>query len=338
MSDPIEYATPTIEAPDGNPAADLPPVEPPTAGFIAQLFLIPALIVGVLVAVYLLFGKIAGGHRSPDEYLKDLRGANEERRWLAAHELALFLQHDSTWQNDHKLANELAADLERSLAGQQGDDRTIQYQKYLASALGAFNSESGIDALNAALDPEASTEVRLAAIWSCARLGDRLQSNGDATPLRRAVPGLTAAAGDDDNEVRKLTAYALGCLGIPDATAPLLSLLADADREVRYNAASALARLGSDAGFDTLEEMLTPELLRRKLTDSGLNPTQIENQMTAVPLAAIESLSKFLQQSSRSSVAGLESALKTLAETGPPLVRTRSKELVIRLDSTNENG
>ena len=37
----------------------LPPVEPPSAGFIVQLFLIPALIVAVILGVYLLFGQLA---------------------------------------------------------------------------------------------------------------------------------------------------------------------------------------------------------------------------------------------------------------------------------------
>ena len=118
MSDPADFETPNdFEVVAGDSPADvppdLPPVEPPTAGFIAQLFLIPALIVCVLVAVYLLFGKIAGGQRSPQEYLTDLRGANEERRWLAAHELALFLQHDQKWQNDEQLAKDLAGELDR---------------------------------------------------------------------------------------------------------------------------------------------------------------------------------------------------------------------------------
>ncbi len=35
---------------------ELPPVEPPSAGFIVQLFLIPMLIVGAIIGVYALFG------------------------------------------------------------------------------------------------------------------------------------------------------------------------------------------------------------------------------------------------------------------------------------------
>jgi len=38
---------------------NLPPVEPPSAGFIIQLFVVPGLIVLAIVGVYLLFGKLA---------------------------------------------------------------------------------------------------------------------------------------------------------------------------------------------------------------------------------------------------------------------------------------
>ena len=43
--------------------ADLPPVEPPSAGFVVQLFVIPAAVVVVVIIVWLLFGKLAGGER-----------------------------------------------------------------------------------------------------------------------------------------------------------------------------------------------------------------------------------------------------------------------------------
>ena len=38
---------------------DLPPVEPPSAGFLVQLFLVPALIVGIIVCVWLAFHWLA---------------------------------------------------------------------------------------------------------------------------------------------------------------------------------------------------------------------------------------------------------------------------------------
>ena len=55
------------------PLADLPPVEAPSAGFVIQLFVIPAVVVAVVIMVWLLFGKLAGGERDPAEYVRRLR-------------------------------------------------------------------------------------------------------------------------------------------------------------------------------------------------------------------------------------------------------------------------
>src|SRR2546425_6631294 len=120
------------------PPADLPPVEAPSAGFIVQLFLIPGLIVGIIVLVYLLFGKIAGSQRTPDEYLSDLRSPNEERRWCAARELASILPHDEKWQADEGFAAALAGELQSRLSAGASSEMDRQFQKYLAIALGEF--------------------------------------------------------------------------------------------------------------------------------------------------------------------------------------------------------
>ena len=55
------------------PLPDLPPVEAPSAGFIVQLFVIPAVVVAVVIVVWLLFGKLAGGERDAMEYVRLLR-------------------------------------------------------------------------------------------------------------------------------------------------------------------------------------------------------------------------------------------------------------------------
>ncbi|MBV8266772.1 MAG: hypothetical protein JO252_10645, partial [Planctomycetaceae bacterium] len=62
MSQPTENPGAHDPAP-GPVLSDLPPVEAPSAGFIVQLFVIPAVIVAVVIVVWLLFGKLAGGER-----------------------------------------------------------------------------------------------------------------------------------------------------------------------------------------------------------------------------------------------------------------------------------
>ena len=52
------------------PLADLPPVEAPSASFVVQFFVIPAVVVAVVIVVWLLFGKLAGGERDAMEYVE----------------------------------------------------------------------------------------------------------------------------------------------------------------------------------------------------------------------------------------------------------------------------
>src|SRR5260370_41365978 len=70
------------------PPGGLPPVTPPTAGFLARLFLVPALIVAVLVGVaflfHLSFGWLFGSPQTPEQFLAKLDDSNPEVRWRAA--------------------------------------------------------------------------------------------------------------------------------------------------------------------------------------------------------------------------------------------------------------
>jgi transposase len=73
---------------------DLPPVQPPSAGFILQLFVVPGLIVLAIVAVWLLFGKLAGNEQDWKGLLVELQHPNEHRRWRGALGLAQMLKAD----------------------------------------------------------------------------------------------------------------------------------------------------------------------------------------------------------------------------------------------------
>jgi hypothetical protein len=66
----------------------LPPVIPPSGRMIAQLFVVPGLIVAGAIAIIFGFTWLAGGHRTPDSFLDGLKSANPEVRWRAASGLA----------------------------------------------------------------------------------------------------------------------------------------------------------------------------------------------------------------------------------------------------------
>ena len=69
------------------PDDSLPPVEPPSAGFLVQLFLVPAIIVAIIVCVWLAFHWLAHLGNDPQAYVRTLRRDNEGR-WQAALNLA----------------------------------------------------------------------------------------------------------------------------------------------------------------------------------------------------------------------------------------------------------
>src|SRR6187200_1181568 len=92
---PCHPPSPEVESPDrsvfrrgSTPApADnalpehLPPVEPPSAGFIVQLFLVPAIIVAAVIGLYLLFGKLAAGDTDWRQLVSDIKSDNPNVRW-----------------------------------------------------------------------------------------------------------------------------------------------------------------------------------------------------------------------------------------------------------------
>src|SRR5262245_39234907 len=84
---PAESPAPTRDLPPG-----LPPVQPPSARFIVQLFLVPGLIVVVAVLIYLGSSYLVRSSQTPESYLRDLDSSNRDIRWRGAHDLAQVLK------------------------------------------------------------------------------------------------------------------------------------------------------------------------------------------------------------------------------------------------------
>jgi hypothetical protein len=98
-----------------DPAKGLPPVVPPTGGFIAQLFLVPGLIVTGIVLLLVGVNWLIGGARTPEQFLGKLDSSNRDVRWQAASDLAQVLLRDERLATDPRFALDLAERLRRAV-------------------------------------------------------------------------------------------------------------------------------------------------------------------------------------------------------------------------------
>src|SRR3954451_11309989 len=84
----------------------LPPVTPPSGRFIAQLFVVPGLIVLFVVMLLVGFAYLANSQSgyTPEYFLRRLDNPNADIRWRAANELAQILnrpeQASVKWKTD----------------------------------------------------------------------------------------------------------------------------------------------------------------------------------------------------------------------------------------------
>ena len=311
----------------GPAPADLPPVEAPTAGFIVQLFVIPAGVVAVVIVVWLLFGKLAGGERDAMEYVRQLHSPNAN--WRAAYELASLIQNDPKLARDPELLGELTDLLEQDLAHGENPELT----RYVALTLGAFQtldarSTKGrpvdpLATLASALGAERPAGVRFAAAASLAKHAARLDGRLDDP---EAVRALGAASEASNVELRQMAVYALGFFGGEAASALLRERLNDEDRYVRYNAAIALGRRGDPAALGTLREMLSPDDLAKAIRLATKSETS--HKIEAIELEALQALQTSVRRGKPELARELRPSLVTLSRSGLVGVRNQAQELL----------
>jgi hypothetical protein len=198
---------PKFDSPDG-----LPPVEPPSGRFLAQLFIIPLLIVTAIVAIALAglwwsrgrYGQ--GDSPDTDHFTRDLASSNEDIWWRSANELAQVIKRPESLvvASSPKFALDLAdklkselAELERdeqaeydrqkglseeaSAAGWQRLDSRRKRVLFLLSVQGDFTIPTGVPLLSKIArkengpEPKGLTLRRRRAVWALANLGQNLK-------------------------------------------------------------------------------------------------------------------------------------------------------------------
>jgi hypothetical protein len=248
----------------------LPPVEQPSARFIIQLFVVPALIVLLIVGVWLSFNWLVRRTAlGPDTLIAGIEEGPSVARWQRASELANLLQDKryASLKQDPKAAANLARildrEMERAKAEKQSEEQvTLRY--FLARALGEFAVTEGIESLLQAAETKGDEGDELVRHGALVAIAVRAYNMHQLEPSQQLShpdlePTLVRLASDDDARIRYETAFALGQIATPTSLKQLEAMVDDPDPETRYNAAVGLAQHGNSAGIDTLAEMLDLE-------------------------------------------------------------------------------
>lgn len=345
MSSASPESTPTPADQNALPE-HLPPVEPPSAGFIVQLFLVPAIIVAAVIGLYLLFGKLAAGDTDWRQLVSDIKSDNPNVRWRAALNLAEGLDADEARGADGQhLAEipEIAAALNdltlQQLKTTVRNDEQKQQLAFLLKAIGRMDAVEQVrPALKTALDETQESEIRKHALQSVAMIAGRKQSKNETLNDSELVDAVISASESSDPVLRQHGAFALGLIGGPSAESRLGELLEDPDEMTRINAAIAFARQGSTRGLGVFEQVLKQSANWPAQANSPKDiEASFEKQlMLRNTLLAIEQLGPKLGDADRTSLA---SQLKQL-ETALPdqALRLRAKEVRIGLDKRAEKA
>jgi len=329
-------SNPTSENPASEPSAPvsvdelLPPIEPPSGGFILQLFVIPGVIVLIVVLLGLLFTALATqGEQDPTKIVAALRSSNQSR-WQKADELANMLRLEQRYpelKHNAELAAQLAQLLEEEVEAGLDDQNSISLRYYLCRVLGEFYVDDGVEVLLKTARDDQERDIRREAINALAVLSHSLAELEPPQTLEHPqfVETMTALANDQDDLVRSQTAFALGVFVLSPEADPRLSselelLVDDLYSDARYNAALALARQGNlraDGGVvEAVIEMLDPEALKLN-TASEESPAMQTFKRDTILDNALDAARLLLEKNPKANLLELRNAVKQFVESAP---------------------
>jgi HEAT repeat protein len=287
------------------------PAEFSTGGMLVRLILLPGLVVLAIVLTIVWFSRPGGDVDS----LIDTLAREGDHRWLAAASLSAVLHEPegAAIRRDPAVARRLIEILQKEIKVGGLEAGQLSLRMHLCRALGEFRIADPLPVLLEAAQlqrDEREVDVRRAAIEGIAVLAFNL---GAAEGRSRAqlVPVLLEAAEDRHRQIRETAAFALGVVGGDRAEVRLERMLADRYAEVRYNAATGLARQGNAECIGVLREMLDPQQADSRQTTFRENALQATAKLAAAnPRADLSELAEAVERLTR---AGVEAEVRAKA-------------------------
>jgi HEAT repeat protein len=227
----------------------------PYKNLFVPLVVVPALIVGVIVLVFLFFGAIRGRESSLSDNLDRVINGGAGERTQAAFSMVVQLAENQEAKNDGKplpwpIDEAFLPKLKDAWKKAPPDDPKIRL--VLATMLAQLGDGEGVPSLIALLDVPASDDadgfVRFNVLANLGALGDE----------RALEPIIRVLETSTDEGLRSVACIALQRMSGEKSRAALVGALDDGSFEVRANAALALAARGDASGARVLRALLDP--------------------------------------------------------------------------------
>jgi len=311
----------------------LPPVEPPSAAFLVQLFLVPGLIVSIIVCVWLAFHWLAHLGNDPQAYVRTLQRANEGR-WQAALNLANDLRGpgSAALKQDEPLARELGRILSEEVVSGRSGEQSETLRVYLCRALGEFAVPAAAAPLVERIADASDPQTARAAVEALAVLQANLVAAGrDFADPAAVAAAVIAASQSDDAPLQSAAAFTLGVLGGEAAVERLLTLAGATNDDVRFNAALGLARQGRTEAYEGLGEMLAlPDTAPGPGDDAAAQSRRYKRALVVVN--ALRGVALLVDATHEPPPAGLVDRLKAAASDPVGDVRSSAAALLKKIE------
>jgi len=271
----------------------------PYRNLFVPLIVVPALIVGAVMLVFLFFGAIAGSEATLAENLDRVAhgGQNDRKqaafnmvRQIAENNQARLDGRDPPWPLDPGFQDSLR----RAWDSTSADDPAIRL--VLASLLAQLEDPQGVPSLIALLETPQNDDpdggIRFNALATLGSLGDP----------RAEAPAVKILQTGEDPGLRAVAAIALQRIPGEAGAEALRGALDDPEFEVRANAAIALSMRGDPSAARVLLELLDRSVYESEHGRDAAKFSQAA-RISEARVAAVEGLARLKRAEDRAAIA-----------------------------------